>query len=111
VAESIRFYFDEHIPWAVAHGLRQRGVDVLTSQEAGQSGLPDADQLAFATVQGRVMMTHDPHYIELAARGVEHAGIAFCYSTKYQPGALLQALLIVHGAMTAEEMRDHVEYL
>lgn len=111
MAESIRFYFDEHVPRAVAHGLRQRGVDVLTVQEAGRSGLPDSEQLAFATIQGRAVMTHDPDYLELAASGIEHAGITFCYSTKYQPGALLQALLMVHGAMSADEMRNHVEYL
>lgn len=105
------FYFDEHVPRAVAHGLRHRGLDVLTVQEAGRSGLPDADQLAFATAQGRVVMTHDADYLQLAAVGIEHAGITFCYSTKYEPGALLQALLIVHGAMSAEEMRNHVEYL
>ena len=106
-----RFYFDEHVPRAVAHGLRHRGVDVLTVQEAGRSGLSDSDQLAFAAAQGRVVMTHDPDYLQLAAAGIEHAGITFCYSTKYEPGALLQALLIVRAAMSAEEMRNHVEYL
>lgn len=92
-------------------GLRQRGIDILTAQDAGRAGLSDAEQLAFATAQGRVTMTHDPDFLELAASGIEHAGITFCYSTKYQPGALLQALLIVHGVMSADEMRNHVEYL
>lgn len=44
--EQIRFYLDEHIPSAVARGLRHRGVDVLTVQEAGRSGLSDPEQLA-----------------------------------------------------------------
>jgi predicted nuclease of predicted toxin-antitoxin system len=84
VADSIRFYFDEHVPWAVAHGLRQRGVDILTIQEAGRAGLPDQDQLAIATADGRVLMTHDPDFLQLAATGIDHAGIAFCYATKYR---------------------------
>lgn len=29
MAEKIRFYFDEHVPRAVARGLRRRGVEVL----------------------------------------------------------------------------------
>ena len=111
MAEAISFYFDEHVPWAVANGLRQRGIDILTVQEAGRTGLSDAEQLAFARAQGRVTMTHDTDFLELAANGIEHAGLTFCYLTKYPPGALLQALLIVHGAMTAEEMLNHVEYL
>lgn len=34
---SIAFYFDEHVPRAVAHGLRLRGIDVgLTVNQARQ---------------------------------------------------------------------------
>jgi hypothetical protein len=47
VADPIRSYLDQHIYGAVAHGLRQRGFDVLTAQDAGRCGLPDPDQLAF----------------------------------------------------------------
>ena len=111
MAEAIRFYFDQHVPWAVTQGLRQRGVDVLTAQEAGRCGLSDSDQLAFATAEGRVMMTHDPDYLELAAKGVQHAGITFCYAIKHAPGPLVQALLIVHGVLDRDEMRNRVEYL
>jgi hypothetical protein len=34
MAERIKFYMDEHVPRAVTDGLRRRGVDVLTTQEA-----------------------------------------------------------------------------
>lgn len=111
MAEAIRFYLDEHVPFPVASGLRQRGVDVLTVQEAGRSGLPDSEQLAFATAQGRVTMTHDPDYLELAATGVQHAGVTFCRANKYAVGPLIQALLVVYGVMSPEEMRNHVEFL
>ena len=46
--EQIRFYLDEHIHSAVAEGLRRRGVDVLTVQEARKTGLSDREQLTFA---------------------------------------------------------------
>jgi hypothetical protein len=29
-------------------------------------------------------MTHDPDFLQLAATGIDHAGIAFCYATKYR---------------------------
>jgi hypothetical protein len=70
MVEPIRFFFDQHIPFAVANRLRQRGVDVLTAQEARRCGLPDTDQLRFATVQRRVMVTFDRDYLLLDASSV-----------------------------------------
>lgn len=65
MAEPIRYYFDQHYPGAVGQGLRQRGIDVLTAQEAGRCGVPDPDQLAFATAEGRVMATFDTDFLAL----------------------------------------------
>jgi predicted nuclease of predicted toxin-antitoxin system len=64
--ERIKFYFDEHVPQAVADGLRRRGVDVLVVQDTGRRGAPDDEQLAFASQQGRVMVTMDSDYLILA---------------------------------------------
>lgn len=110
MAEPIRFYMDQHIPLAVTLGLRQRGVDVLTAQQAGRCGLQDADQLQFATAEERVVMTFDPDYLALHA-GVQHAGITWCRATKYTTSQLLQSLLLVHAVLSRDEMRNHVEYL
>lgn len=111
MTEPIRYYFDEHIPGAVSLGLRRRGVDVLTAQDAGRCGLPDPDQLQFALKEVRVLVTFDADYLTIAAGGASHAGIAFCHSTKYSAGQLLTVLLLVHSAFTRPEMHDHVEYL
>jgi hypothetical protein len=112
VAEPIRFYLDQHIHGGVAHGLRQHQIDVLTAQEAGRCGMSDADQLAFAMAQERVLVTHDTDYLVLAAGGVAHAGIAWADATKYRlVGALLQMLLLLHGVMDRDSMRNRVEYL
>jgi uncharacterized protein DUF5615 len=111
VADPIRFYFDQHLPAAVTQGLRQRGVDVLTAQDAGRCGLPDAEQLQFATTEERVMVTFDSDYLALAASGVAHAGIAWCPATKYLVGQLVHALLLLHGVLDRDDMRNHVEYL
>jgi hypothetical protein len=48
VAEPIKFSMDEHVPRAVAAGLRRRGVDVLRAQEAGMPEADDEPHLAFA---------------------------------------------------------------
>lgn len=111
MAEPVRFYLDQHIPSAVAAGLRGRGVEVLTAQEAGRCGLPDSDQLQFALQQRRVMVSFDTDYLTLDAGGQSHSGIAWCSANKYSIGQLISALLLLHGILTKEEMKDHVEYL
>jgi predicted nuclease of predicted toxin-antitoxin system len=102
---------DQHIPAATTRGLRQRGVDALTAQGAGRCGLPDKEQLEFATDEGRVMVTFDPDFLALHADGAEHAGIAWCQEQKYTVGELLHALLLVHSVLSRDDMRNHVEYL
>ena len=53
----MKFYFDEHIPKAVAEGLRRRGIDVLTVREAERVGDPDRKQLTFAAMKRRILVT------------------------------------------------------
>lgn len=61
--------------------LRERGHDVLTSQEAGNShtGVPDPDVLTFATKEGRAVVTlNRKDFIRLHAASPDHAGIIVC---------------------------------
>ena len=109
--ERIKFYFDEHLPQAVADGLERRGVDVLTAQAAGRRALPDDEQLAFAWQQGRVMVTMDSDYIVLAAQGTLHAGIAYAKPNSRSIGQLIRELRLIHEVLTPAEMEGHIEYL
>jgi predicted nuclease of predicted toxin-antitoxin system len=111
MSDEIQFYLDQHIPFAVTEGLRRRGVDTLTSQEAGRCGLPDSDQLGFATEHQRVMVTFDSDYLHLASSGSHHAGVVWCPSSKHTVGQLISALVLIHSVLTPEEMQDHVEFL
>lgn len=111
MAEPIRYYLDQHISGAVSKGLRLHGIDVLSAQEAGRCGLPDPDQLAFATTQERVMVTFDPDYLALHNAGTPHAGIAWCSATKYRVGFLIQMLILLHGVADRDAMKNRVEYL
>jgi hypothetical protein len=111
VADPVRYYFDRHYYGAVVHGLRQHGLDVLTVQEAGRCGPSDADQLAFATAQGRVMVTFDSDYLALHNAGTPHTGIAWCPATKYRIGFLIQMLMLPHGVSDRDAMKNRVGYL
>ena len=111
MAEPLRLFMDQHFPVPASQGLRRHGVDVLTAQEAGRCGLPDNDQLAFATVEERVMVSFDSDFLTLHQAGVAHAGIAWCQEQKYGIGPLIQALLLLHGVLDRASTRNHLEYL
>jgi hypothetical protein len=108
--EQIKFYLDEHIHGAVAEGLRHRGMDVLTVQEADRAGLSDSEQLAFALAAHRVVVTMDSDFLDLATQGIPHAGIAYA-NRKRSVGDLIASLMLVHDVLSPGEMLDHVEYL
>ena len=108
--EQIRFYLDEHIHSAVAEGLRRRGIEVLTVQQARKTGLSDREQLAFALDTKRVMVTMDSDFLAIAAEGVSHAGVAYASPGK-SIGGLIRAIVLIHDVLTSTDMKNHVEYL
>jgi hypothetical protein len=102
---------DQHIPGPASKGLRRHGIDILTAQDASRCSVPDPDLLAFATAEERVLVTFDSDFLALHQSGVSHMGIAWCPEQKYSIGELIQALLLVHGVLDRDAMRNHVEYL
>jgi uncharacterized protein with PIN domain len=108
--EQIRFYLDEHIPNAVAEGLRRRGVDVLTVQEAGRSGLSDPEQLAFALSEQRMVITMDSDFLILASHGITHAGIAYAGPNR-SIGEMIGSVMLLYDVLTQNEIINHVEFL
>ena len=106
----MKFYTDEHIPKAVAAGLWRRGVDALTTQEAGMLGASDEEQLTFAARQGRIFLTCDNDFLRLHAQGIQHAGIV--YVNRQTPiGILIRGIMLIYEVLDDSEMQDHVEYL
>ncbi len=98
----VRFNSNENLPFQVVLELRALGHDVLTSFEAGRANaaMPDADVLAFAAAEGRILLTNNRrHSIALHnERSVDHAGIAVC---TYDPDLAAQARRI-HDAVAGE---------
>ncbi len=111
MADVIRYYADQHFPQPVVEGLRRRGIDVLTAQDASRCGHSDSDQLAFATANDRVILSFDTDFLALHHAGTAHAGIAWCPATKYSIGELIQMLVLLHAVVSFDEMREHVEHL
>lgn len=110
MSHPIKLQTDEHIPSAVILGLRQRGIDVLSTPQAGLLGAADEPQLSFATQQQRVIVTQDDDFLVLHAQGVKHSGIIFVQPDR-SIGQMVRGLFFISQALTAEEMQNHVEFL
>jgi len=66
IARPLLSYLDECVDTLVTSGLDQRGYDTLDAERAGMRQRTDAEQLAFAVTQQRVLLTHNGrHFLVL----------------------------------------------
>jgi len=99
-----------HFPRAIVNGVRRRGVDILTSQDANMETASDPEQLEFARQQGRVLVTHDADFLRLHAAGSVHAGIVFIRQRRGGVGELI-AGLVETARLAADQVAGTVTYL
>lgn len=110
----ISLYLDEHIQSALADALRARGVDVLTTQEAGNIGLDDVAQLVFATQNSRSLLSYNKrhfakiHY-EWMTFGNSHSGLIL--SDQLPTGIVLRRLMRLYFSLTSDDSKNRLEYL
>ena len=109
--EKIRFLLDEHIPAAVAAGLKKRGLTAASMHELGRLGVSDEDHLQFAMDENWVLVTFDSDYLAMARKEVQHAGIIWCAERKFSIGQLIRALASLHALTDRDSMKNHVEFL
>ena len=107
----MKFYLGEHIPKGVVEGLRRRGVDVLTVQKADRSGDSDKKQSAFATREGRVLVTFDDDFLRLDASGIPHTGVVFSQTGRRTVGELIESLMLIANVIEPNEMKNHIEFI
>jgi len=111
MANRLQFHLDEHIPVAVAEGLRRRGVNVTTTVEEGLLSSTDRDQLEYARAEGRILVTHDADFLRLHRQGEPHAGIVYGHSGDHSVGEVIRFLLLLDEMLLPEEMVGRVEFL
>lgn len=111
--EPIRYYFDSHIPAAVAQQLTLKGVDVLRCQEVALTDADDVEHLEYATAHKRTLVSNDSDFREYHSlwigQGLDHAGI-IVFNRKFQGdiGKFVRELLEYHelvreGAASLED--------
>jgi predicted nuclease of predicted toxin-antitoxin system len=111
---KLSFYFDENIQTALADALKTRAIDVLTTHEAGNVGIEDIRQLAYATEKGRTILTYNKrdfaliHYHWMRI-GRPHAGVIL--SDQLSIGVILRRLMRLYYSVNMEDMKNRLEYL
>jgi hypothetical protein len=110
---TIRLYLDEDtMDKALVSALRARGVDLLAAHEADMIERPDEDHLAFAAREGRGLYSFNvADYCRLQSQGQSPAGLILAQQQRYPVGDQMRRLLRLVSAKSAEEMRNHIEFL
>lgn len=101
---------------AVAHNLRLRSVDVTIAVDEGRTGLPDHEQLEYATAQGWVICTCNlrdfiPLHVSYVTQGKAHGGIILIHQQRFSISEQVLRLLRLIETKSAAEMENHMEFL
>ena len=89
----VNLYLDEDVSVLVAKLVRSRGLSALTTQEAGQLGISDVEQLA-------------RQYREA---GRTHGGIII--AVRRPPQEIARRLFVLLNQLTADEMDNQILYI
>jgi hypothetical protein len=111
----LAFYLDHHIHRAIADGLRHRGIDILTAFEDGMATSDDEVLFERATSLGRIFVTQDQDFLEIAARW-QHAGRAFPglvygIQQRLNIGKCIEYLVLIASVMLHEDMQNRIEFI
>jgi len=114
---QIQLYLDEDsMRRSFVFALRARNVDVLTASEARMINRADADPLSLATSEGRILYSFNVgDYCALHQAGLStgqpYAGIIVAQQQRYSFGEELRFLMRLVSTVSAEEMRNRIEFL
>lgn len=111
----VRLYFDEDVSAGIVENLRQRGFDVLSARDAHRLRLDDDAQLAFATAEGRALVTHNRYDFEqlhkrYLAESRQHHGVILAMR-RSNDAIVVGKLLALLDSVTADEMVDQLRYI
>ena len=112
---GIALYMDENVHRAITSGLRLRGVDVLTVQEDGRSGLADPLVLDRAAELRRVLFSQDEDLLaearERQTEGRSFPGVIFAHQLHVTIGDCVRDLELIAEVADPVDLSDRVEFL
>lgn len=114
---KVRLYLDEDsMDKSLVRALQARGIDVTTALEENMIEQADEAHLGYATTQGRALFSFnvgDFYGLHTAwlEQNKSHTGIVLCLQQRYSVGEQMRRLLKLVSQVSAEEMKNRVEFL
>lgn len=106
----IRYLLDENVPYAVAHGLRQRGVEVSTAADVELRSVDDELIVEYAVTEGYVIFTQDDDFLRIHSSGVKHSGIVYSKQGKRTLSEIIQFLKLLAEILEADDKQGQLEH-
>ena len=111
----IKIYTNESVNVAIPEGLRRRGIEAWSAKDAGNLGLTDEAQLAYAVRQGATIFTHDDDFFQLAVQwikeGRSHCGVIYAHQQEVTIGECISKIRFIVDLLAPQDMKDHIEFL
>ena len=110
----IKVYLDEDVHHLIAHALRLRGWQALTTIDAGRQGSTDLEQVQFAADNRFAILSYNvadfPRlHAEITDADHHHSGIIV--ATQNDPAANARTMLSLVSTFSAEDFADQLIYL
>lgn len=106
----MRFLLDVHVHGAITQGLRLRGVEVMTCQEAGLARAKDIEIVQYAFRENWVIFSQDSDFLRICSTTFPHRGLV--YTHKQNPiNRIIQGLLLINEVLNDAEMENHIEFI
>ena len=111
-----RFLADEDLNRAIVSGVKRRApwVDFLSAQDASIAAMPDADVLALAARDGRILVSHNfgtmPHHFRDFVASQYSPGV-FLISQAVPVVVAVEAMLMIAEASEDKEWENQLTYL
>ncbi len=112
---KLKIYTDENVDIRVSEGLNRRGIKAFSAIEDGMVGVADMEHFKYALTTQSVIFTHDHHFLEIAKKltgeGKNHWGVIFVEMNKLSVGECIRRLAFYAEVLSAEEMKNQIEFL
>jgi predicted nuclease of predicted toxin-antitoxin system len=112
---ALALYMDQHVPKAIANGLRLCSVDVLTAYEDGAGEFDDPNLLDRARELKRVLFTQDDDLLSEAANrlreNIPFYGVIYAHQLQISIGVCVRDLELIAKVGEPEDIVNKVQFL
>lgn len=113
--DRVKIYTNESVSIAITEGLKRRGIEAWSAKDTGNLAMTDEEQLSYATQIKAAIFTHDDDFLKLAIKwsdeGREHWGVIYTHQQYRSVGECIKRLRLLADILSAEDMKNHIEFL